>query len=235
MSWAAAPRRVDRVAQLARVGLSGASPQLSRPPVGRSRWWAASCKRCNGRDSLVAVQLALEEAQASLQDLDLAYDLQKHEFYSDDASSVASSTGDDSLGELRRAMEQQVLRIGGTCTAMRPQAGAGQGAAALGRRLQAASAPLRCPLSAARLVAARTALQVLQLTEQLQGAEGCAAGAGDAPAGAGRGGAAGARPPPGGRHRRLLRRGAQQSRRGGAGGVVVGLQPGRAGGNVPGV
>lgn len=61
-------------------------------------------------DDLAAVQCALEEAQMSLQDLDLAYELQRQEFFSsgDDVSSEGTLHEDDSLAVLRQAMEMQV-------------------------------------------------------------------------------------------------------------------------------
>lgn len=61
-------------------------------------------------DDLAAVQVALNEAQESLQGLELAVSLQRQEFFQDASSdsSVGSSAGEDSLEELKLAIEAQV-------------------------------------------------------------------------------------------------------------------------------
>lgn len=62
---------------------------------------------------LEAVQAALAQARCSLDDLDLAYQLQRQEFFGDGAEdsgaeSLDSSQGHDSVEELKLALELQV-------------------------------------------------------------------------------------------------------------------------------
>ncbi|GAB4815539.1 hypothetical protein N2152v2_002585 [Parachlorella kessleri] len=61
-------------------------------------------------DSVTAVQAALEEAQTCLQDLELSFELQRQEFFGSNASSVASSEGDE-VDAMKQPLELQVLQL----------------------------------------------------------------------------------------------------------------------------
>lgn len=67
-------------------------------------------------DGLAAVQAALEEAQQSLQDLELAHELQREEFFCTDehGSPLSSASGsDDSLEAMKLVLEAEVNLVHG--------------------------------------------------------------------------------------------------------------------------
>ena len=165
-------------------------------------------------DTIAAVQAALEAAELVRQDLELACDLQRHEFFGsdDEGASLGSSFADESLLSEVQAAELEVRREARPATMLWPVLPQARCRHRHRRRAASCAPNTLCSAGCATNTAFAAAQGRTAGTRAARrAAVGCCA--------------AGTRPQPRRHNRRLPRRGAQRRRRGEPGRDTAGVQP----------